>query len=273
MSKLYAGLSVLKDGSFSFEDALLYYTDTPLSYFIIEAILKRKKETTMSEKNRNNKTGGLLRCTSILDLRNYTPEALLNMGKYKAVGILVLPKEAPEGFMEAYAQVDITAVGTTIYTDKDKEFKTINGASVLSNSTMVFENCIYIINGMAVCAFDKTPENTEFLINGLLVKRKDVQINCIAVNGYTVEVDFDPDNFKFYDKGVVIDKSFINNLEKGTLIIASGDIDFNKNVTAEDIVEKDLRFLSSKDIKCKRNIFGIVQSRSSYRNRIVKKLI
>ena len=41
MSKLYAGLSVLKDGSFSFEDALLYYTDTPLSYFIIEAILKR----------------------------------------------------------------------------------------------------------------------------------------------------------------------------------------------------------------------------------------
>lgn len=54
MSKLYAGLSVLKDGSFSFEDTILYYTDIPLSYFIIKTILNRKKET---ENGRNKKSG------------------------------------------------------------------------------------------------------------------------------------------------------------------------------------------------------------------------
>ena len=95
MSKLYAGLSVLKDGSFSFEDALLYYTDTPLSYFIIEAILKRKKETEMV-KIKNQIT---------LDLRNYTPEALSKIKTIKNAINILLPENPSPEFSAAYAKI------------------------------------------------------------------------------------------------------------------------------------------------------------------------
>ena len=43
MSKRYAGLTVLKNGTMSFDEALLYYTDIPLSYFIMKTVIKKKE--------------------------------------------------------------------------------------------------------------------------------------------------------------------------------------------------------------------------------------
>lgn len=99
MSKLYGGLSELRNGSMCFDDVLTYYGELPLSAFILKTVNITKKEGNKMARIRNQ---------AILDLRQFTPEALKKIKSIKRVATVILPENMSSEFTEVYAGIKKT---------------------------------------------------------------------------------------------------------------------------------------------------------------------
>lgn len=248
MSKLYAGLSVLKDGSFSFEDALLYYTDTPLSYFIIEAIFKRKKETEMV-KIKNQIT---------LDLRNYTPEALSKIKTIKNAINILLPENPSPEFSAAYAKIKkINIINETTIPGNACMF---NGTANLTQNDLT-KGSVIICNGNAILRDIPEELNIKIKVNGNLIKSSSAFVEILKVNGSTFEIDDDA-NLILSIAEMNIDSAFIKNAKEKTALINCGKVFIADELSDEELSDRSIKFYNVGQIVAKKELHGYIQNNS-----------
>lgn len=248
MSKLYAGLSVLKDGSFSFEDTILYYTDTPPSYFVVKTILNRKKETEMV-KIKNQIT---------LDLRNYTPEALSRIKTIKNAINILLPENPSPEFSEAYAKIKkINVINETSIPGDACMF---NGTANLTKNELS-EGNIIICNGSAILRDIPKGLNIKVKVNGNLIKSPSANVEILKVNGSTFEIDDDA-NLILSLAEMNIDSAFIKNAKEKTAIINCGKVFICDELTDDELSDRNIKFYGVGQIVARKELHGYIQNNS-----------
>lgn len=206
---------------------------------------------------------------SVLDLRDYTPEALKGIKSIDAVATLILPENPSPEFMEAFSKIHLEAVGGQFNVANDRKIVKINGVKFSSDISLP-DNCFAIMNGIIILCSAIKGENIEYALNGIVLKKKGIQNEgkCISENGIVYEMDFDEDKIKFFSNEVEVDASFIKNLEIGTLVAAGNTITISADVTEEMLINNDIKFFAGNTIKCNKEIMGYVQARSIAGNKI-----
>lgn len=207
---------------------------------------------------------------SVVDLRDYTPQALSNIKVIEAVALLILPENPSNEFIEAFSKIKLDAVGFKLNLPSDKKIAMFNGVTSLSN-VKLSDNTVGVFNGIVIVGHMIESENAQYIANGIVLKKIGLQNNgqCLMENGLIFEMDFDENKVKLFSNKIDIDASFIRNVQDGTLIAAGDTITFNNDVTEDIIVEKNLQFFAGNIIKCSKTIKGCVQARSCVGNKIV----
>lgn len=205
----------------------------------------------------------------MVDLREYTPEALSNIKLIKAVGTVILPENPGAEFMFAFSKIKCEAVGTILRLPIGAQIYTVNGVQVVSNLSAP-EGSVCKINGIAVLTKPQK-RNVKYIVNGLLLKNKGVDVECIATNGLSFEMAFDEDKVKIFSNSVEIDSSFIRNAEENTLIVAGNKIEIAEDVTEQEVIDKNIRFFAGNSVICSKNIKGCVQNRACVGNKVIAK--
>lgn len=135
MSKLYGGLCELRNGGMNFDDVLTYYGELPLSAFILKTVNITKKEGNKMARIRNQ---------AILDLRQFTPEALKKIKSIKRVATVILPENMSPEFTEVYAGIKKTMVAKETVIPANACIH--NGSTILTKSDVTENNCFPCLN-------------------------------------------------------------------------------------------------------------------------------
>ncbi len=205
----------------------------------------------------------------VLDLRDYTPEALNGIKSINAVAVLILPEYPSPEFMEMFSKIPLNAVSCQFNVAKNRKIVTINGVKNSSDISLP-DNCFAIMNGIIILGNAIKGENIEYVLNGIVLKKSGIEneAKCVAENGIVYEMDFDENKMKFFSNEVEVDADFIRNLEIGTLIAAGNSISISADVTEETIINNDIKFFAGNSINCSKKIKGCIQARSVVGNKI-----
>ena len=91
---------------------------------------------------------------AVVDLREYTPQALNNIKSIEAFALLILPENPSSEFIEAFSKIKLDAVGFTLNLANDKKIAMFNGVTSLSsvkladNTVGVFKHFSYNNNSV-----------------------------------------------------------------------------------------------------------------------------
>ena len=248
MSKRYAALTALKDGTLSFEEVLLCYRDIPLPIFIGKTIIKKKEGKYMA-RIINQPT---------VDFRGFTPEALKKIKSIINVATVILPENMPDGFSEAYLQIKKTNIAQEIRVPADAQF--FNGDIILTRSD-VTKNSVIVCNGTAFVKDIPEEMNVRMIVNGILIKAESANITVSGINGTKIEVNDDVNMVK--SKSMLnIDKNFTESIADKTLIVACGRIYMSDEVTEEMLSAKQVKFAAVGKIFARKELHGYIQANS-----------
>lgn len=250
MSKLYAGLSAIKDGEMNFSDVLLYYSDVPLSVFICEIALKKKKEGKSMARIMNQPT---------LDLRKFSVDALKKIKSITNVAMVILPEEITTEFSEAYAAIKKINIATEMSLPGSACF--YNGEVTLTQNDIIKDSVI-VCNGMAVIRDIPEEMNIKVIVNGTLIKSSSACIETVKINGAKYEIDDDTTLIKSIPK-LCIDRNFINNLSKKTAIISCKKIEIDDEITDDMLRSKSVKFYSVAQISAAKELHGYIHANST----------
>lgn len=207
---------------------------------------------------------------AVVDLRDYTSQALNNIKVIEAVSLLILPENPSSEFIEAFSKIKLDAVGFKLNLPSDKKIAMFNGVTSLS-SIKLADDTVGVFNGIVIIGQMLENENAQYIVNGIALKKIGLQNNgqCLMENGIFFEMDFDENKVKLFTNKIEIDSSFIRNVEEGTLIASGDTITLLEDITEEIIIEKNIQFFAGNMIKCDKSIKGCVQARSCVGNKIV----
>ena len=249
MSKLYGGLSALKDGTFSFEEVLLYYTDIPLQTLFFENRKNKKKEGFCMARIINQ---------PMVDLRGFTPEALKKIKSIINVATVLLPEDMPDGFSEAYMQIKKTNIAGEVRVPDSAQF--FNGDVTLTRKD-VTDNSVIMCNGIAFVRDIPEEMNVRMIVNGTLIKAESAFITVTSINGTKVEVSDAVKPIKG-KANLTFDKSFADNIEEKTVLVACGKIYISDDVTEEMLSSKQVRFIAIGKIIARKELHGYINANS-----------
>lgn len=249
MSKLYAGLSELKNGDMNFKDILLYYYDVPLSVFICETIIKKKEGKSMAR----------IMNQATLDLRNFSADAIKKIKSITNVATVILPKDVTPEFSEAYAAVKKRNIADEISVPGNACF--YNGEVTLTQNDVTKDSLI-VCNGMAIVKDIPEEMNIKIIVNGMLIKFSNAWVEIVKINGSKYEIDADAKLIKSIPQ-LCIDKNFLNNLSEKTAIIACAKIEIDEEITEEMLRSKGIKFYSVAQISAAKELHGYIQANSS----------
>ena len=87
-----------------------------------------------------------IEAVSVLDLRNYTPQALRKISSIQAVSTILLPENPSPAFAEAYADITKGAIAQEVFAPMDKVAQ-YNGLNVLGptlpEGAICLELCVH----------------------------------------------------------------------------------------------------------------------------------
>lgn len=165
-----------------------------------------------------------------------------------------------------YANIKIQNVAQIIETDAHKH-SVLNGVVTLNDSN-VTDDCIYVINGIAV--LETVKKIPDLCVNGIIFKRKMSQYNISLLNGRSVELD-DEVTIKAYMNVVEIDSDTVRNFDNNTCVVAGNIIDIKNDVTEQMLTDKKITFAAGNKVECNKNISGYVKANSIAGNKITEK--
>lgn len=209
---------------------------------------------------------------SVVDLRDYTPQALNNIKTIEAVALLILPENPSDEFIEAFSKIKLEAVGFILNLPNNKKIAMFNGVTSLSSINLT-DDTVGVFNGIVVLGKVIENENAQYIVNGIMLKKLGLQHNgkCLMENGLIFEMDFDENKVKLFSNKVEIDLSFIRNVQDGTLIACGNTMTLADDITEEAIIEKNIQFFAGNSINCSKHVKGCVQARACVGNKIVSK--
>lgn len=222
----------------------------------------KRKENAETDKRKTIKN------VPMLDLTNYTPEALRNIQKISCVAC-VLVADGDEEYIEALSEIEFEGVACTITVPHGKEIASINGSARLTNET-VKNDTIYMVNGFALIYDLSADKNISLIVNGTVLVQKGSYVNVLQANGEVITEDFDIDKLKFVDNKLYIDANFVKECETGTVAMADNKIYIDDSVTADMLREKQIRFISGNKIICRKELWGYVQNNAHISNKIAE---
>ena len=195
---------------------------------------------------------------ALLDLQNFTAEALRDIKKIESCAMLLIPKNASDEWKNAYAKITIRNVASIIEVSYSK-YSVLNGMVTL-NDKNVSDDCLYIVNGIVILES----------VNGLLLKRKKSRYEMTRMNGRSVEVE---DNvvIKPYPNTIEIDGNTVRSFDYNTLVAAGNNVDIVDDVTEQMLSDKKITFAAGNEVKCGKNILGYVKVNSTVGNKITEK--
>lgn len=249
MSELYGGLSALKDGTFTFDEVLLYYTDIPLSAFVFETMINKKKEGKNMARIMNQAS---------VDLRSFTPEALKKIESIRNVHLIMLPENPTPEFTEAYTSIKKTNVMTEVNVSGNASI--FNGMTVLTKDELAKDSLV-VCNGLTVLRDIPAEMNVRIIINGSLIKSPSALVEAMKINGTVYKIDDDTNIIRPVAE-INLDRNFINNLKEKTAIIGCGKIFIDNEVTEEMLSEKQVKFISAGKIFARKELHGYIQVNS-----------
>lgn len=203
---------------------------------------------------------------ALLDLQNFTAEALREIKKIESCAMLLIPKNASDEWKNAYAKITIRNVASIIEVSYSK-YSVLNGMVTL-NDKNVSDDCLYIVNGIVILeTVEKIPD---LCVNGLLLKRKKSCYEMTRMNGRSVEVD---DNvvIKPYPNTIEIDGDTVRSFDYNTLVAAGNNVDIDNDVTEQMLSDKKITFAAGNEVKCGKSILGYVKVNSTVGNKITEK--
>ncbi len=203
---------------------------------------------------------------AVLDLQNFTAEALRRIKKIDGCAIILISKNASEEWKNVYANIKIQNVAQIIETDAHKH-GVLNGVVTLNDSN-VTDDCIYVINGIAV--LETVKKIPDLCVNGIIFKRKRSQYNISLLNGRSVELG-DEVTIKAYMNVVEIDSDTVRNFDNNTCVVAGNIIDIKNDVTEQMLTDKKITFAAGNKVECNKNISGYVKANSIAGNKITEK--
>lgn len=111
-----------------------------------------------------------LKNLAMLDLTNYTPQALRNIKSISNVAMLLVADGGTD-YIEALSEIDLENIALKLTVPHGTELCTVNGSAFITNETAK-DNTIFLVNGLAVI-YDLTEEkNVQFIINGSCLIKK-----------------------------------------------------------------------------------------------------
>ncbi len=254
MSKRYAGLAFIRDGSMNFEEILLYFSDNSYieSVLISEAVFKSKVKRGIDMSKITNQV--------IVDLRNFSPEALNKIEEISNVVDIILPKNMSLEFAEAYSKIKKVRVVNELKLANDQNLTTVNGAVTITEND-VAKNSYLKANGVLIVKGITEDFNLSVLVNGLLVKTRNSKINIEKLNGLKVEIDDDASIITSM-KNIELDKCFIESINDKTVIVDADEIIIKDDVTADMLRSKNVFFADIKHIYAPKSLHGYIHANS-----------
>lgn len=225
-------------------------------------MFRKRKENGETDKRKTIKN------VPMLDLTNYTPEALRNIQKISCVAC-VLVADGDDEYTEAFSKIELDCVACTIKVPKGTEVALINGSARLTKETAK-NDTIYIVNGFALIYDLSADMNISLIVNGTALVQKGSKVNILNVNGEVITEEFDIDKLKFVDNKLYIDANFVKECEVGTIAMADNKIFIDDSVTADMLREKKIRFISGNKIICRKELWGYVQNNAHIGNKIAE---
>lgn len=222
---------------------------------------KRKEN---AENGKRKKINGV----AVVDLTNYTPQALRNIKSISGVAC-VLVADGDEEYIEALSEIEFEGVACSITVPHGKEIASVNGSARLTNET-VKNDTIYMVNGFALIYDLSADRNIDLIVNGTALVQKGSYVNILQANGEVITEEFDIDKLKFVENKLYIDANFVKECEVGTIAMADNKIYIDDSVTADMLCEKKIRFISGNKIICRKELWGYVQNNAHIGNKIAE---
>ena len=200
---------------------------------------------------------------ALLDLQNFTAEALREIKKIESCAMLLVPKNASDEWKNAYAKITIRNVASIIEVSYSK-YSVLNGMVTL-NDKNVSDDCLYIVNGIVILeTVEKIPD---LCVNGLLLKREKSRYEMTRMNGRS------EDNvvIKPYPNTIEIDGDTVRSFDYNTLVAAGNNVDIVDDVTEQMLSDKKITFAAGNEVKCGKSILGYVKVNSTVGNKITEK--
>ncbi|MCH5315522.1 MAG: hypothetical protein J1E81_06390 [Eubacterium sp.] len=201
-----------------------------------------------------------------VDLRNYSPEALNNLGVINAA-LVLLPENPTNEFMEAYSNIGVKNIAAEISVDSNKKIYNISGMTELNENNIDYD-AIYTVSGVSLIKNLNNDRPVNVMASGILVYDKFTNINFINKSGISVELDFEYTKSKNFQKDAYLDKHFIELIDD-TVIVGGKDIYFDNDITEEVLFSKNIYFVAGKNIICNKQIKSAVQIKSTVGSKYV----
>ncbi len=216
-----------------------------------------KKKNPENKKNEINAAN--------VDLRNYTANALREIDRINAA-VIIIPKNPDSELIEAYASIKEKNFAEELTLDDNESLINMSGIKTISNN-LEDENGIYVVSGITIIKGLTKP--IRMIASGITVMDKDSKVNFISKSGITAEVNFSISEAKIFSKDIELDNRFIELLPDCSVVLGCGDIVFNKDVTEESIISKNIYFIAAKNIECSKKIRSAVMAKSLITNKII----
>ena len=216
-----------------------------------------KKKNPENKKNEIN--------AASVDLRNYTANALREIDRINAA-VIIIPKNPDSELIEAYASIKEKNFAEELTLDDNESLINMSGIKTISNN-LEDENGIYVVSGITIIKGLTKP--IRMIVSGITVMDKDSKVNFISKSGITAEVNFSISEAKIFSKDIELDNRFIELLPDCSVVLGCGDIVFNKDVTEESIISKNIYFIAAKNIECNKKIRSAVMAKSLITNKII----
>lgn len=200
-----------------------------------------------------------------IDLRNYTANALREIDRINAA-VIIIPKNPDSELIEAYASIKEKNFAEELTLDDNESLINMSGIKTISNN-LEDENGIYVVSGITIIKGLTKP--IRMIASGITVMDKDSKVNFISKSGITAEVNFSISEAKIFSKDIERDNRFIELLPDCSVVLGCGDIVFNKDVTEESIISKNIYFIAAKNIECSKKIRSAVMAKSLITNKII----
>ncbi|OKZ82146.1 MAG: hypothetical protein BHV98_01440 [Clostridium sp. CAG:217_53_7] len=188
-----------------------------------------------------------IEAVSVLDLRNYTPQALRKISSIQAVSTILLPENPSPAFAEAYADITKGAIAQEVFAPMDKVAQ-YNGLNVLGSTLP--EGAICLCNGMTIFRRAAGEKHARVFLSGIGVAEQGTGLVIENLNGMFRELDRDLDHLHQFSA------------EGSSLFFAP-------DVTPEMITDKPLLFIVGAVAVCPKPLLGTVQANSIVGNMVM----
>ena len=179
---------------------------------------------------------------------------------------IIIPKNPDSELIEAYASIKEKNFAEELTLDDNESLINMSGIKTISNN-LEDENGIYVVSGITIIKGLTKP--IRMIVSGITVMDKDSKVNFISKSGITAEVNFSISEAKIFSKDIELDNRFIELLPDCSVVLGCGDIVFNKDVTEESIISKNIYFIAAKNIECSKKIRSAVMAKSLITNKII----